>query len=81
MGVEPVDVQKVETVDALKSILLAAIARGNPIVPTPTRGNFPRPVMERHCGLKSLSACERTATCWSISQDGWPIPDLRMATE
>ena len=24
--------------------------------------------MERYCGLKSLSAFERTATCWAISQ-------------
>jgi hypothetical protein len=67
MGVEPVEVQKVETVEALEQLLLAVIARGNPVVPTPTRQNFPRPVMERHCGLKSLSAFERTATCWSIS--------------
>ena len=70
MGVEPVDVQKVETVEALERLLLVAIARGNPVVPTPTRQNFPRPVMERYCGLKSLSAFERTATCWSISGDG-----------
>lgn len=28
--------------------------------------------MERHCGLKSLSAFERTASCWAISQhDGY----------
>ena len=24
--------------------------------------------MERYCGLKSLSAFERTASCWAISQ-------------
>lgn len=70
MGVEPVDVQKVETVEALERLLLVAMARGNPVVPTPTRQNFPRPVMERHCDLKSLSAFERTATCWSISGNG-----------
>jgi hypothetical protein len=56
MGVEPVVVRKVETVEALEQLLLAVIARGNPVVPTPTRQGFPRPVMERHCGLKSLSA-------------------------
>ena len=49
-------------------ILLAAIRQGNPVVSTPTRDNFPRPVMERYCGLKSLSAFERTATHWAISQ-------------
>lgn len=69
MGIEPVDVQKVESPEALQTLLMAAIKRGNPVVLTPTRGNFPRPVMERYCGLKSLSAFERTATCWAISQD------------
>lgn len=69
MGIEPVDVRKVETADALKGLLLAVIERGNPRVPTPTRDDFPRPVMERYYGLKSLSAFERTASCWAISQD------------
>jgi hypothetical protein len=73
--VEPVDVQPASSVDALQKVLLAAIARGNPIAPTPTPPNFPRPVMERYCGMKSLSAFERTATYWSISQnaDGFRI--------
>jgi hypothetical protein len=69
MGVEPVDVRKVESPEALQRLLLAAIKQGNPIVPTPTRDAFPSPVMERHCGMKSLSAFERTARCWAISQD------------
>jgi len=55
--------------EALESLLLAVIARGNPVVPTPTRANFPRPVMERYCGMKSLSAFERTASCWAISRE------------
>jgi len=63
MGIEPVDVQKVESPEALQALLIAAIKRGNPVVPTPTRDNFPRPLMERYCGLKSLSAFERTASC------------------
>jgi hypothetical protein len=70
LGVEPVQVQAVSTVDELQKLLLAAVSRGNPTVKTPTRQNFPRDVMERYCGLKSVSAFERTATCWSISNDG-----------
>lgn len=69
MGVEPVEVQKVATVEALEQLLLTVMERGNPVFATPTRQNFPRPVMERYCGLKSLSAFERTATCWSISRN------------
>ncbi len=68
MAVEPVEVWKVEAPEALQPMLLSAINRGNPIVPTPIRGNFPRPIMERYCGLKSLSAFERTASCWAISE-------------
>jgi hypothetical protein len=66
---EPVDVQPADSVDALHKILLAAMVRGNPIVTTPALPNFPRPVMERYCGMKSLSAFDRTAAYWSISQD------------
>ena len=68
MAVEPVDVRKVEDPETLQSMLLAAINRGNPVVPTPTRKDFPRPVMERYCGLKSLAAFERAAGCWAISE-------------
>jgi hypothetical protein len=69
MAVEPVDVRIVETPTDLQRVLLTTIKRGNPRVPTPDRDNFPRPVMERHCGLKSLSAFERAATLWAISGD------------
>jgi hypothetical protein len=68
MGIEPVDVQAVDSPEALQTLLLAAIKRGNPLIPTPTRDSCPRSVMECHCGLKSLSAFERTASCWAISQ-------------
>jgi hypothetical protein len=70
LGVEPVVVEKVADADALKGVLLRAMNRGNPIVPTPTREHFPPDVMRRHCGMKSFSAFERTAQRWSISQRG-----------
>jgi hypothetical protein len=68
LGIEPVDVEKVADASAMKGVLLRAINRGNPIVPTPTRENFPPNIMRRHCGMKSFSAFERTAQLWSISQ-------------
>jgi len=67
--VEPVHVEAAGTAEALQKALLAVIARGNPTVQTPTRSNFPRPIMERYCGMKSLSTFERTATYWTISQN------------
>jgi hypothetical protein len=68
IAIEPFDVGRVETPEALQSMLLAAIKRRNPVVRTPPRDNFPRPIMEGYCGLKSLSAFERTASSWAISQ-------------
>jgi hypothetical protein len=67
--VQPVDVEAVGSANALQKSLMALFARGNPTVQTPTRRNFPRPIMERYCGMKSLSVFKRTATYWSISQD------------
>ena len=68
MSVEPVDVIEPLTLESLKVALLVTIARGNPVIPTFSRQNFPRPVMERYCGLKSLSVFERSATCWAIAE-------------
>ena len=79
--VEPVEIQKVETVEAIEQLLLAVLGRGNPVVPTPTRQGFPAPVMKGYCGLKSLSAFERRATRWSISGDrvGYRIYEWRLS--
>ena len=71
MGIEPVDVRNVESPEALQSMLLAAINRGNPVVRTPTRDNFPRPIMERYCGLKSLSAFDALGAIGAGWGKGW----------
>ena len=47
LAAEPVVVQRVENVETLQNLLLDALARGNPTVPTPARKSFPRTVMER----------------------------------
>ena len=67
LAVEPVDVGPVRNADDLHRLLMKAIARGNPLVTTPTRQNFPPPVVQRYCGMKSFSAFERTAQLWAIS--------------
>jgi hypothetical protein len=68
LGVEPVVVQSVGTAEHLQTILAAAILRGSPVVPTPTRADFPPDVMRKYCGMKSFSAFERTSALWSISK-------------
>jgi hypothetical protein len=64
-------------------LLMKAIRRGNPVVKTPTRQNFPPPVMQRHCGMKSFSAFERTAALWAISgrDDSYVIYPWRRSTQ
>jgi len=68
MAIEPVDVAPVRNVDELQRLLAQAVGRGNPVIKTPTRKNFPPPVMQRYCGMKSFSAFERTAALWAIWQ-------------
>jgi len=83
LAVEPVDVAPVANAEALHRLLLKAIGRGNPVVKTPTRQNFPPPVMGRYCGMKSLSAFERTAALWGISvrDDSYVICPWRRSTQ
>jgi hypothetical protein len=63
LAVEPVDVEPVSDAIQLAKLLERAIRRGNPVVPTPTRADFPPDVMRKYCGLKSFSGFERTAEC------------------
>jgi hypothetical protein len=41
MAIEPVDVAPVRNVDELQRLLAQAVGRGNPVIKTPTRKNFP----------------------------------------
>jgi hypothetical protein len=83
LGIEPVDVAPVPNVEALYRLLLSAIGRGNPVIKTPSRQDFPQPVMRRYCGMKSLSEFERTAALWAIStrDDSYVIYPWRRSTK
>ncbi len=83
LHIEPVDVERISNPESLKPVLLKAIGRGNPIVPTPRREHFPRDVMLRYCGMRSWSAFERTAHLWPISgnADSYVICPWRRSEE
>jgi hypothetical protein len=83
LAIEPVDVAPVANAEALHHLLLKSIGRGNPVVKTPNRQNFPQEVMRRYCGMKSLSAFERTAALWAIStrDDSYVIYRWRRSTK
>jgi hypothetical protein len=69
LAVEPVEVASVGDKAALEQALVRTISRGNPIVPTPTRANFPQPVLLSHAKVKSWSTFAKSARGWSIAKE------------
>jgi hypothetical protein len=67
-GIEPVAVVSASNVEALRHALQAAIARGNPIVPTLKRGEWPPPILLKYADVKSWSTFERGMQLWDIKE-------------
>jgi len=70
LDIEPVGVSAVDDAGALTALLQQVIDAGNPPVPAPLRGQFPRPVILGPAGVKSWAAFERTSVCWTITSVG-----------
>jgi hypothetical protein len=70
LGMDPVAVVPVSHTADLRRALQETIARGNPRVSTPSRGNFPPPVTLKYAGVKSWAAFERSALNWTIVKKG-----------
>jgi hypothetical protein len=66
MDIDPVRAVPATEPDTLRAAIIEAISNGNPVVPTPTRAAFPKPVILRHAGVKSWSTFEKSATYWEI---------------
>jgi hypothetical protein len=64
--VEPVTTVSLLGPDQVVAAIIAALARGNPVVETPTRGIFPKAVVLPHAKVKSWSAFHRLADFWDI---------------
>ncbi|MGH9632965.1 MAG: hypothetical protein ACRD7E_32075 [Bryobacteraceae bacterium] len=69
LAIEPVEIVPIDDKVALEQALVKTIARGNPKVPTPTRGSFPQPVVLPHAKVKSWSTFMKGATGWSIANE------------
>jgi hypothetical protein len=67
-GIEPVGTVPVSNTQALREAIAAAITRGNPPVPIPSRRDWPPPVVLKYAGVKSWSAFERGMELWSIEK-------------
>jgi len=68
MGIDPVEVADVSDRKAVEDVMLRAIVRGNPTVPTLTRDTFPEDVLLKHAKVKSLSTFEKLAQTWKFSK-------------
>jgi len=68
LNVDPVAVVSVVDGDALRSALLAVLARGNPTVPTPAPAELSKSVLAKHAGQKSWAAFARGARAWEIEE-------------
>jgi len=68
MGIEPVEVVDVRDQAELERALVRAVRRGNPTVPTPSRGSYPPSPLLKHSKVKSLSTFEKLAQSWKLSK-------------
>ncbi len=68
MDREPVAVVPVAYTDGLRRALLEVIARGNIVMPSPPKNNWPPPVLLKYTGARSWSAFARGASTWSIKE-------------
>ena len=66
LNIEPVAVVDADDFGGVVSAIQAAIERGNPAVPTPSRANFPKPVIPRLAGVKSWPQFARESLYWKI---------------
>lgn len=69
LDAEPVDVAPANDFDSMQKAIGRAIMRGNPQVPTPTRAEFPKPVVLKYAKVKSWSAFERKCESWTILEN------------
>jgi len=66
--VEPVAVVAVSNAEAVRDVLRATIARGNPATAHFPRGKYPQPAVLKYAGVKTWSAFARGTGSWTIQQ-------------
>jgi hypothetical protein len=75
IGMEPVEVVDATEREEVENAIMRAITRGNPPVPTPSPGDYPKSPPQERAKVKSPSAFERSAQRWKLSRHGgtWEI--------
>ncbi|MBP1152672.1 hypothetical protein [Methylocaldum sp. RMAD-M] len=67
LDIDPVAVLESSDRQQVSEAIKAAILKGNPTVPTPTRAAFPKPVVLNYANVKSWATFERNAYCWKVT--------------
>src|SRR5665213_2001657 len=67
-GIDPVAVVPVLQTAEMHRAIAETIARGNPVIPTPSPKEIPLPSMLKYAGVKTWKTFDREATCWKITE-------------
>jgi hypothetical protein len=68
LGIEPVAVVDASDRAAVKAAFLDSVNRGNPIVPTPSRANFPPDPLLKYAKVKSVSEFAKSVQGWQLTK-------------
>jgi hypothetical protein len=66
LDVEPVRVAKLDALPSLASAIEQAMVVGNPLVSTPSRAAFPKPVILKFAGVKNWNAFVERGVCFTL---------------
>ena len=69
MGMEPIEVVDTSERQEVENAVMRAITRGNPVVPTPSRDNYPESPLLKRANVKSLSTFEKSAQTWKLAKN------------
>src|SRR5579864_3001364 len=70
MAIDPISVVPISKTADLLNAFRDAMRRGNPVVPTPTRENHPKPAVLKYAGVNTWTAFARRARGWHIEERG-----------
>jgi hypothetical protein len=69
LDIDPVEVVPAADTESLQRTIRKALSSGNPIVATPTRATFPKPVVVKYAKVKSWSTFEKGTLVWTIVEN------------
>lgn len=68
LATEPIEVVDTADRQEVENAIMRAITRGNPVVPTPSRDNYPPDPLLKSANVKSVSTFEKSAERWQLAR-------------